>query len=573
MTIVGDAFDVTRCEYLDWILGTNGYRSARQRRMQAGLRPSWDAATLADGGDFHGDNELLVRVRGRDGELRLVFEHRDESSAERRWHTAARLEAFPGGVHIEHAVGQTWSDASTPRLIAAPPQVLRKLVERYRHAVAPRELAQSGVTHVRGDEAEAFVRHIVLDRNRTLPIVVVSSESATDRPLVDVEAFASCLATVASVVELDDDASYAWGDAFAAARDDRALGRCFDGAVRLYRGPIGASDADAVHYVWHPSRVWGHVERHDGDRRAAARDCAAEVAQQIVRATLPPGFFRLIETFDRQRSAERARAVLAQHEAMREETARHQVVQVVIRKPAAAESPDVARLHQALEAERQQTQSLHASLVESRSECDDYVGQIDALEEDRKRHTALIAELEQERDALRAELARAQRGVDVGADRNRAALRAAFCDREPTLEQALVVLELLVADRVRVLPTAFAAARRSATFKRRGKAWELLWKLATDWWTAMAEGGGDDRARHVFTPEQYAARESQTVEGNRVGRERRTFVVDGAPTTMWRHLKIGVKDSLTETWRCHFEWMPEERRIVIGHCGGHLDFE
>jgi len=201
------------------------------------------------------------------------------------------------------------------------------------------------------------------------------------------------------------------------------------------------------------------------------------------------------------------------------------------------------------------------------------VSQIDGLEADRKRQTALVAELEHERDALRAELARAQRGVDVGSDRNRAALRAAFCDREPTLEQALVVLELLVADRVRVLPTAFAAARRSSTFKRRGKAWELLWKLATDWWTAMAEGGGDDRARHVFTQEQYAARESQTVEGNRVGRERRTFVVDGAPTMMWRHLKIGVKDSLTETWLCHFEWMPDERRIVIGHCGGHLDFE
>ena len=41
---------------------------------------------------------------------------------------------------------------------------------------------------------------------------------------------------------------------------------------------------------------------------------------------------------------------------------------------------------------------------------------------------------------------------------------------------------------------------------------------------------------------------------------------------MLKHLKIGIKDSLSETLRVHFEWLADEKRIVIGHCGGHLPF-
>lgn len=41
---------------------------------------------------------------------------------------------------------------------------------------------------------------------------------------------------------------------------------------------------------------------------------------------------------------------------------------------------------------------------------------------------------------------------------------------------------------------------------------------------------------------------------------------------MEQHLKIGVKDSPAEALRIHFAWVADERKIVIGHCGPHLDF-
>lgn len=60
-------------------------------------------------------------------------------------------------------------------------------------------------------------------------------------------------------------------------------------------------------------------------------------------------------------------------------------------------------------------------------------------------------------------------------------------------------------------------------------------------------------------------------EGNRRARALRTFRVDGHDVEMFQHLKIGVKDSVYETWRTYFTWDAERRRILIGHCGPHLD--
>jgi hypothetical protein len=39
---------------------------------------------------------------------------------------------------------------------------------------------------------------------------------------------------------------------------------------------------------------------------------------------------------------------------------------------------------------------------------------------------------------------------------------------------------------------------------------------------------------------------------------------------MLRHLKIGVGDDLTKTIRVHFHWDADREKIVIGHCGEHL---
>jgi hypothetical protein len=103
----------------------------------------------------------------------------------------------------------------------------------------------------------------------------------------------------------------------------------------------------------------------------------------------------------------------------------------------------------------------------------------------------------------------------------------------------------------------------------RKKAFDLLWSLCTSYWSALSQGQGDVTARHCFGA-AYAAREASKLSA--AGRKRRTFGYLGNEIEMEKHLKIGVADNKAETLRVHFEWMAEEKKIIIGYCGGHLDF-
>src|SRR5438309_5839580 len=145
----------------------------------------------------------------------------------------------------------------------------------------------------------------------------------------------------------------------------------------------------------------------------------------------------------------------------------------------------------------------------------------------------------------------------------------AVFDQTPSLEATLRVISTLFPNRVLVLDSALESARDSASFRFQKKAFELLWTLCTSYWAALISGDGDVSARQCLGS-SYAAKEAESLSG--AGKKRRTFVVDGVETVMLKHLKVGVKDSKSETLRVHFEWLAGQKRLVIGHCGGHLDF-
>jgi hypothetical protein len=93
--------------------------------------------------------------------------------------------------------------------------------------------------------------------------------------------------------------------------------------------------------------------------------------------------------------------------------------------------------------------------------------------------------------------------------------------------------------------------------------------LSTEYWESLHDGGGDTEARKCFG-NSYSARESEKL--SKPGKSRRTFEYEGKPILMEKHLKIGTADNASDTLRIHFEWVAEEERIVVGHCGKHLDF-
>ena len=149
-------------------------------------------------------------------------------------------------------------------------------------------------------------------------------------------------------------------------------------------------------------------------------------------------------------------------------------------------------------------------------------------------------------------------------------LLAVACSKAPpTPEQCLTIIEEYFRDRCVVLDSARSSAAKVEGFQVGHQLLTMLRKLATKYRDALLDGG-DYAARDVFGSSKYAAKESATVMKSPKLKRLRTFIYEGKPVVMQRHLKIGVKDSTTETIRVHFHWDAAKRLIVIGYCGEHL---
>ena len=106
-------------------------------------------------------------------------------------------------------------------------------------------------------------------------------------------------------------------------------------------------------------------------------------------------------------------------------------------------------------------------------------------------------------------------------------------------------------------------------FRHGRKLLRLLRLLVTDYRDRLMTNG-DAEARLVFSANDYAAKESATVMGNRKLKRARIFRYQDRDIEMFQHLKIGRKADQRQTIRVHFAWDDESGRIVIGHCGKHL---
>jgi hypothetical protein len=139
------------------------------------------------------------------------------------------------------------------------------------------------------------------------------------------------------------------------------------------------------------------------------------------------------------------------------------------------------------------------------------------------------------------------------------------------VEDSLTILQATFPERIVVLNSGFTSANESRTFREKKRAFHLLWKLATDYYQSLCEGKPDAQARQIFG-DDFSAKESETVEKNAVARQLRIFTYKGNDYEMMAHLRIGTKDSVADTLRVHFRWFADEQKIVIGHCGKHLNF-
>lgn len=131
------------------------------------------------------------------------------------------------------------------------------------------------------------------------------------------------------------------------------------------------------------------------------------------------------------------------------------------------------------------------------------------------------------------------------------------------LEQCLIILKEFLGDRVEILGSAFISARKACTFEQPEKAFELMLRLVIDYRDALP-GKGTSVAKKVFNDSEWAADETDSVDD-----KKRTF----GGNVMREHLRIGNNEGSEKGWRCHFCYDHKSQKIIIGHCGKHLDFK
>lgn len=400
---------------------------------------------------------------------------------------------------------------------------------------------------VRVGETDHFVKYILLDESRTLPLLLVSRTKEDNAPLVDPTQLQRLLHTQVVVADIDADATWELARSVEEHGFAREFGVCFDGAVRLYHPGPDSNQNPREHYLWLPYRIESFGE--DSTNRLAG-----EVAERVTWRALPPRFFSILEDVDRLRSRERAASAL--------------------RAEAGGEDLEakVASFEALVVELKQQLQDAQEERAPWQEEAERYV-------RERNDNQTLLEMAEQERDeansahsAARAHIAALEaRGAGLSEPQLHA-LRRFSKGKVASLTDALLIVEALHGNQVSILPTAWQSAKESAEFKKPDKALDLLLCLVTDYWEAV-QTGGDSEARKCFSDATFASRESESVEKRKGARDHRTFSYKGADVVMLKHLKIGVKDSVSETWRCHFEFDAEEKRVVIGHCGKHLNFK
>lgn len=436
----------------------------------------------------------------------------------RRWTTELFVERRQGSFARFGAQLSCECSVNDPGFEHSRPRIVRNILSKLA-AEADGESLTDSVTQVREEDVLDFV-DLLYKPTRRLPVLLISIDDHGGSQ-VDVEQVANRLSGTAHLRTITPAASFALSD---------LLGKrmsTFNCAVRAYMPGL---DRETENPYQHP--LW--LAPRAGRNSRLLRDIASRI--------LPLGFR------DSEGDARFWRVGLLRQTASR------------ILADRANGSPE---------------ERLHAEIRALRDELDtakDTATTAEALmyEASTKLNEALESNerLEKENDSLRDIIGSTGSASAGSAGLSELDVRAIF-DHTPSLETSLRVIERMFPERVIVLDSAYESARDSETFIHRKKAFDLLWILSTSYWRSLAMGEGDVKARQPFG-NSYAAKESGTLSS--AGRKRRTFIVDGNPIEMFKHLKIGVKDSRSETLRVHFEWLAESKRVIIGHCGGHLDF-
>jgi len=461
------------------------------------------------------------------------FTHQDKNVSGRRWilEFGQREELSEGKLECTILLR---TDERSVR-VRDPVRVTRpRLVEMLIKEASPSPLTPGlRVKRLDEDSARAFL-HLVEHDNREHPICVTSCDK-NGQPPIEAERLRSLLVGLADVVEIPNAV-----DTFAIEKVVSKRYIAYLGAINIiFPKRKGRTDSDCQTILIRPKEIEGLV----------AEDKSAEsaVLEAITHRTNVTYSWRHISL-----------------EMVSQTILRTQLAGLLEKAREGDKSQELGEYIALLEAADRELKAKDADIVFLQNDFTELIAE----------NTSLQSEIEGLKHALNSK--------QTGEEARDAEASAAFATlREPvnallrdnlSLQHAQEIVSRLYAERIVILDTASRSAKESdrGGFQFGDKALTLLIKLADEYWVALHSGQADQHAKKAFGHKVYAVNEGQALSED--GRKRRTFMYKGKNILMEKHLRLGVKDSVAETLRIHFEWLAEEQKIIVGHCGRHLDF-
>lgn len=457
--------------------------------------------------------------------------HRDDKVSGRRWITEIGLRQEAEGDPVECTILLRTEEVSARVLTSIQvtrPRLVEQLVVSCNPAGQTPGLSAKKLTL---DSAAAFLREVERDE-RDYPIVVLSANRAGIYP-VTAERLCSIVVGLAEVACVPPDE-----DTFAI---EEVVGRnfmAFGGAINiLFPGRQGNRGHFYETVLIRPEEIVEIL--------AGGSSVESEVLSAITHRTNLPFSWRHISP-----------------ERVSQERLRAQLARVIEQAKSGDHSEELVAYVELLEAADEELQLKDNELKRTQFDLEERNQEVRALEADvvgLKHALSSIYSSDEEKGVSEEFVSLRNSVAETLKDGN-------------TLQGVVDLMATLYPDRMVFLESSRTSAKESdrGGFRQGGKAIELLHKLATEYWQHLADGNSDQQAKSVFGQNGYAANEASVLSND--GKRRRTFAYGGSEFFMERHLKFGVKDSVAETLRIHFEWLANEKKIIIGHCGKHLDF-
>jgi hypothetical protein len=403
------------------------------------------------------------------------------------------------------------------------PRIVSDILSRYSCWIGSLPLVAQK-QQIAAPDVATFVASQLLDANRLLPLIVVSCDRFSEKPVIDPDRMQQTLLGFAQVVVVDKWASFQLTDCVG-----RALS-CFNGCVRVYWPGLTRDSDPRRHWLYFPAQL----ERFAYLRTPLDRKLFSFLAQLSV--------FRFTD-------GDVIKAVQVQIEAERQAEAtrlRHQI------EEGRAAAKDVRELQELLDLAVTENDDLNRRVSELQAQNEDLVARL----RDVQANFALI----QQQQTLEAE-----GEADVGtADLDFESVSDALAGTERDFGSDLVVLD---------------SARRSAAksdFPRPDEVYQALLAIHDigKLYLESAESGGsmggwvDHLKARNFT--HYSPTESDTVKNDykNYGRHRE-FVVDNKKRRIYQHVDLGGGDR-KGCLQIYFEADRLLGKIIIAHCGRHL---